>query len=296
MPPGVRLGMRAGSLMRVLIVNRAMGTLFGGGEAFDFGAAGALAARGHRVTVITGRPLFGAPNRLEAAGVSFEYLAIPGLRRLAYLTARRSSKISAGLYHLDNWIFERRVLAWLDRGQKSRHFDVVQCCALFRLPDWLLSRHGIPVVTWLPGPPSGRKRAHLRKLLRRSGFGMFARGATCADLTRQMGLRPGVDFAVVEPGIDVPPAAAGASTAVRVELGLPPDVLLGITVARLVPVKNLAVLIDAIAIAQSRSRVRWLVIGDGPERLFLERRTEARGVRDRVFFLGQASRARVHDC
>jgi glycosyltransferase involved in cell wall biosynthesis len=283
--------------MRILIVNRALGTFFGGGESFDLGSARELGRRGHAVTVVTGRPLLRpAPNRFEGDGVAIEYLPVPGLRRLAYLAESLSPKLAAAIYQFDNWLFERRALAWLAKGGRFRKFDVVQCCSLFRLPEWCLRRWSMPVVSWLPGPPSGRARARLRRLIRHPRFGLFARGATCAELEKRMKLQPGSDFVVIEPGIDLRLADIPAPPGFRARLGVPDEAFLGATVARLIPVKNHRMLVEAVALAAAQIDIHWLVLGDGPERPSLERLVEARGLQGRVHFLGHCDPDEVHAC
>jgi glycosyltransferase involved in cell wall biosynthesis len=63
-----------------------------------------------------------------------------------------------------------------------------------------------------------------------------------------------------------------------------------VSVGRLVPWKGFAGLIDLMA---DLPEWRLVIIGDGPDRERLERRAEASGVRDRVFFKGARSKAEV---
>lgn len=65
------------------------------------------------------------------------------------------------------------------------------------------------------------------------------------------------------------------------------------TVARLVPVKNLGLLFDAVALASlDVPEVRLVVVGDGPERAALESRAAQGDLAGRVTFLGQVVPAR----
>lgn len=67
-----------------------------------------------------------------------------------------------------------------------------------------------------------------------------------------------------------------------------------VTAARLVPVKRLDLLIDAVAEASRRSGPIWLdIVGDGPERDRLVRRARAHGIGARVTFHGQLNRTGV---
>ena len=119
--------------MNILIVNRALGTLFGGGEHFDLNAAWHLTKRGHKATAITAKPLIGKPLKYDEVEVT--YVTSPNLRRYSYVTECVHNKVSAVLRHVDNWLFERQVLRWLSVGSRYRKFDVVQCCSLFNLPQ-----------------------------------------------------------------------------------------------------------------------------------------------------------------
>jgi glycosyltransferase involved in cell wall biosynthesis len=92
---------------------------------------------------------------------------------------------------------------------------------------------------------------------------------------------------VVHPGVELPdgtgsgetrPASGADAAARRPTIG---------TVARLVPVKDLGLLLDAVAlVAQQFPEVRAAIVGDGPERALLEERAGAADLRGRVEFPG----------
>ena len=280
--------------MNILIVNRALGTLFGGGESFDYNAARHLMKRGHRVTMITGRPLLGAP-RNTVSDVKVVHVPAPSLRRFAYMTEGVNSKLSAAFRHLDNALFEWAVWRWYS-AQEAGAFDIVQCCALFSLPRRLLGAARQPVVSWLPGPPSGRVRRLLPGLIADRNFGLFTRGSPEWTLTK-MGFERSRDYEIIEPGIDL---ATIDSTpverdALRGTLGISADELCGVTTARLVPVKNLGLLLEGIAQAKRRGAIwQWLIIGDGPLESRLRQRARALGVLDQIHFLGHRPHAEVY--
>lgn len=282
--------------MRILIVNRALGILVGGGESFDLGLARQLVARGHRVTLVTGKPPFHqAPNQFPF--METVYVPIPNLRKYAYATEMLNTKISAAFYHLDNWLFERAVYRWFKHHGAGRKFDVVQCCSLFRLPQWLLKSSRQAVVAWLPGPPSGQARRAISRLVRDPRFGLFAHGTPVWTLEGEMGLRRGLDFQIIEPGVDLcrVEAAVGCRMVRRHEIGLKEHDLVGMTTARLVPVKNLDLLLKGIAEAKARGvRWHWLIAGDGPERPRLERLVGQLGLQRYVRFLGHLELDTVH--
>jgi len=280
--------------MKILIVNRALGTLFGGGESFDYNAARHLAARGHEVTLITGKPLWGLAKNIFP-DLKVIYVAAPNLRRFAYATEKISCKLSAAFYHLDNALFERAVLRWF-AAQPQNAFDIVQCCSLFALPEQLLNRYEQAVISWLPGPPSGRVRGRLPRLVANPHFGLFAHGSPEWTLLK-MGFARGREFEIIEPGIELSAIDLIASDrcAQRRQLGIGSEDMLGITTARLVPVKNLALLLEALAGAKQRGVIwNWLFIGDGPLASELKQRAKALGISSQVHFLGHKPQQEVH--
>ncbi|MFN7917473.1 MAG: glycosyltransferase [Vicinamibacterales bacterium] len=97
---------------------------------------------------------------------------------------------------------------------------------------------------------------------------------------------------VIYNGIDVGPVPPPEQRAeVRQSLGVSDDTLVLATVARLDPVKDLGVLLDAVH-ATPDVPMLLLVIGDGAERPALEARAAALGLGPRVRFLGHRNDAR----
>jgi glycosyltransferase involved in cell wall biosynthesis len=82
----------------------------------------------------------------------------------------------------------------------------------------------------------------------------------------------------------------------RRELGIPADSLVVVSVANLRPVKNHAMLLDAMALLRERvPGVLLLLVGDGPSRAGLEHRAAALGLDGQIRFLGQrAAGWRMH--
>jgi glycosyltransferase involved in cell wall biosynthesis len=91
---------------------------------------------------------------------------------------------------------------------------------------------------------------------------------------------------LVPNGVDLERAAsAGAREAVRAALGAGPEVVVILSVARLVPQKGLDTLIDAFARVPGRPHL-WIA-GDGTQRRELEARAARLGVSDRLRLLGR---------
>jgi len=73
----------------------------------------------------------------------------------------------------------------------------------------------------------------------------------------------------------------------RYELGLSPELFVMGTVARLDPVKNQAMMLEAFAkVNRQRPETRLIIVGDGPERAALEQKTSVLGIKNVVIFTG----------
>ncbi len=81
------------------------------------------------------------------------------------------------------------------------------------------------------------------------------------------------------------PVAAELRQAQRREWGVPEDAFVVGTVARLVPVKNHRLLIEAARLLEADVHV--VLVGDGPERPMLARLARELGIESRVHFVGQ---------
>lgn len=96
-------------------------------------------------------------------------------------------------------------------------------------------------------------------------------------------------IAVIPLGLDLAPFLTCAHRAgrLRAELGLSPRTPLVGLVARLVPIKGVDLFLRAASLVRERiPDVRFLVVGDGPEREALEDQAAALGLEDAVRFLG----------
>ena len=132
------------------------------------------------------------------------------------------------------------------------------------------------VVSWHNAVLGQHRGAALARLLQRA----VARGADltlCAssDLlaeARRLGARQAQLLAVAAP---TPPAATVSRSVLRASLGLADHAVLILTVARLAPQKSLSLVLDVAAALRGRDDLRFVVVGEGPERPALERRISA---------------------
>lgn len=138
--------------------------------------------------------------------------------------------------------------------------------------------------------PSGKRRLANRFLRR-----LAARSFGVSNDVRLHIVAEGFDpdrVGVIYNGIDVGPAPMPAlRTEVRASLGVDDGTLVLATIARLDPVKDLGVLLDAVR-AAADVPLLLLVIGDGSEKTALEAQAAALGLSARVRFLGHRNDAR----
>jgi glycosyltransferase involved in cell wall biosynthesis len=110
------------------------------------------------------------------------------------------------------------------------------------------------------------------------------------DQLRTLERVPQRKLGLIYNGIDVGQAVEGARSRVRAQLGIPPDALVFVIVANLIPYKGHHDLIDAFARAAARLPVGWrlLVVGRddgiGPG---LRTQAESAGIAPNVVFLGE---------
>ncbi len=144
------------------------------------------------------------------------------------------------------------------------------------------ARPGVPVVVSVHGGDllavprwAGGERAVRRALA--SARLVLANSAGMAERARALGAR---DTRVVHLGTDLPPEPA---------LSAPRDPHL-VTVANLIARKRHADVLRALwLLREPYPHLRWVVVGDGPERPALERMADELGLRGRVEFRGGSS-------
>jgi glycosyltransferase involved in cell wall biosynthesis len=99
-----------------------------------------------------------------------------------------------------------------------------------------------------------------------------------------------VRFEVIPNGVDADRFAAGDRAAARQKIGLRPDDFAVAIVGRLSPEKDHGTFLRAAVEAAKRSaRAVFLIVGDGPERLSVERTIAYMGIEDRARLLGARS-------
>ncbi len=185
------------------------------------------------------------------------------------------------------------------RRHRSRIVHAHQCTAWFYAalsrilhpgPRLLLEEHG----RFHPEVERPLRRAVNRLLLRPLTHRFVA---VSADIRERLAVYEGLPreaIEVVPNGVPAPPPPDPAGRAGRrAALGLPADAFVVGTVGRFDPIKNLGLLVDALArVAPGVTNLRALMIGDGPEIEGLRRRAADAGLGDRVCFTGYRGDAR----
>jgi glycosyltransferase involved in cell wall biosynthesis len=245
----------------------------GGGETRHLAWARELTALGVDVEVITGAPLLGGP-RYPVDGVQATLLRSPYARDFVYRFQNRRGfgRLTMKALHLDEEWFCRA--AWRRIAASGRRPDIVHAHALHQAAR--LRTANIPVVINLPGLPNPRYTADLQE-----ADALVADGWAAAHLPATLG-RP---VERVQKGVDAEqfqPDGSNLRHVLRLQ-----DKRVVITVARLVPLKNLRLLIDAIAIVRERvPTVHLLIVGDGPEAEVLKHHAAALDLAGAVRFAG----------
>ena len=251
--------------MRVALVNRLAGIHRGGGEIYDLCLARALGEAGIEVEVITARPLL-SPSRNPIEAIPARYARTPYLRSAAHTLGRTGWR----LLDLDLRLFERAAFALL--ASSASRPDLVQVTGLPRLARRIESKLALPSLLLFPGPPSLAHREMILACRHVAGV-----GAVTPYLRENF--RPEIHD--VTAGVDAEHFRPGPSD-LRRDLRIPDGTPLILFAGRLVPLKNIPLLVEAfVELRRSLPSARLLVAGDGPMRSDLVRRAARAGLRTR---------------
>lgn len=194
--------------------------------------------------------------------------------QLPFRLARLMRQIQPDVVHCRNWN------SWLDTVVAHR---------LAGRPGKLVwSFHG-----FAGGAEWSAKRATISRLLVRFTDEVFA---VCQDSAERYADFAGFDagrFEVIYNGVDLSRFQAGVDAqSLRLELNLDPDAILITTVASLTEVKDHSALLRAMAQvhAQSKLKLRFLWLGEGPLRADLQAQAAALGLADILSMPGNSDR------
>jgi glycosyltransferase involved in cell wall biosynthesis len=179
--------------------------------------------------------------------------------------------------HLDEEWFCRA--AWRRISATSPQPDIVHAHPLHQAARLRIGDN--PVVINLPGPPNARYTGDLQQ-----ADALIADGWAAANLPAMLGrtverLPKGVDPERFNP--------SGRSLRATLRLN---DRRVVLTVARLVPIKNVRLLLEAVAIVRERiAGVHLVIVGDGPEAEALKHLAAVLEMSDAVTFVGSVPNA-----
>ena len=270
--------------MRVTMLVRCLAMMRGGGETRHLAWARELGALGVDVDIIAGRPLlFGGPRfPIDEANVTL--LRSPYTRDFVYRRQRRRGfgRLTAAVLRADEEWFCRA--AWRRIAGRAEKPDVVHAHALYQAAR--LRPDDTPVVINVPGEPPERSRNDLAQADALIGDGWAA---------EHLPARLGMPIHRVPKGVDADSFSPDGPS-LREDLHLERRRVV-VAVARLVPIKNVPLLVEAIARVRERvPNVHLLIVGDGPERSAVRALVGELGLVDCVTFAGQVAHRDTPAC
>lgn len=253
---------------------RCLAMMRGGGETRHLAWMRELEALGVDVELITGEPLLLGAARHPVSEGRAVVLRTPYLRDAVYRwqNTRGFGRATMTALHLDDEWFCRA--AWKHIAASTPLPDVVHAHALHQTAR--LGRANVPVVINLPGAPHSRYAEDLRQ-----ADALIADGWAAEHLPMQLKcpvthVPKGVDSNLFSPHGPDHRDARGLD-----------GKLVVIAVGRLVPIKNVALLIDAMRLVRDRQpAAHLLIVGEGPARSSLDRQVAAHGLENAVTFAG----------
>jgi glycosyltransferase involved in cell wall biosynthesis len=256
---------------------RCLAMMRGGGETRHLAWARELTALGVDVDIITGAGLLGAA-RYHDDDVPVTIVRSPYTRDFVYRFQNRRGfgRLTMTALHVDEEWFCR--LAWRHIAARRQAPDIVHAHAVHQAAR--LRVGNVPVVINLPGAPNQRYADDLAQ-----ADALIADGWAAEHLPAILGLR----IERVPKGVDVDRFRPDGPD-LRTRRGLAGRIVM--TVARLVPLKNLTLLLDAFALVRARvTDARLIIVGDGPEAGALMRHAATLGIAADVTFAGEVPHA-----
>lgn len=158
--------------------------------------------------------------------------------------------------------------------------------AIAGVPVVVHTFHGHVLDGYFPRLPSALIRLAERGLSRLSERLITLSPALRDELVERYGVASADRFEVIPLGRDLDAFRGGARGELRAELGLPASATLVGAVGRLVPIKDVPLLVRAFARIAARRDAHLVLVGDGPERAAIEAAVRAHDLGARVRLLG----------
>lgn len=273
--------------LRLLFLNTRLS--IGGPAKVTTSLAETLASRGHEVVLAGGEPEPGEEPDPRAAAARVPQRRVAGLRR----PVRPLTDLTA-LLRIRGLLRELRPDALITTGSKSGALGRLAARLVRPRPQTIHVFHG-HVFRGHFGERTGRFFASVEKRLARISDDLVAVCASVEEDLRALGLHERARLHRIEIGYDLGPllVLGPPQGEFQQELGLPPEMRLVVCPARVCPVKNQQMLIEAVARAGDAlkaEQLRVLFVGDGIGVEALEARARELGVEDRVHFVGYRDR------
>lgn len=251
----------------------------GGGEVRDIRVARGLKKRGHKIKIVTGSPIL-KEEKFEFERLETLKVKSPWLRSFS---EKISSKIKANLRisgvvrRIDEAIF--RNLTLIKIKKKIREFDVVQLFGLGMAP--LASKiENMGKKTILVLTKDGKIGRYKNKINSLSGVVKIGKTKEHLDAGKhQINMNEIIPsyFRVME----------GIKKETKNKIGLDGKKKTLIYVGRLVEVKRVTKLVSLMSLLEEESEeFHLIVVGEGPERIDMEKLSKRRGIEEKITFLG----------
>jgi glycosyltransferase involved in cell wall biosynthesis len=253
---------------------RCLAMMRGGGETRHLAWARELTSLGVSVEMIAGRPLLLGGPRYPIDDLPVTLLRSPYTRNFVYRNQNRRGfgRLTMTALHVDEEWFCRA--AWRRIASSPHKPDLVHAHALHQAARLRVGE--IPVVINLPGEPNARYTADLQR-----ADALVADGWAAQHLPAKLGRK----VERVSKGVDAQRFCPDGPS-LREELRLSRRRIV-VAVTRLVPIKNVRLLVEAIAIVRARvPETHLLIVGDGPERSAIRVRVGELDLADSVTFAG----------
>jgi glycosyltransferase involved in cell wall biosynthesis len=255
----------------------------GGGENYTLHLADELRTMDCNPSFLLAKPLFSSP-RYPLTGFQTNYVSCPYLRDLGQKIASCFEKEALGrlfrylgsiLQKIDRGLFTYYAYRWLKKS--SKNYDVVHVLAHPELAGRISKEFRIPTVVFFPGPPSDTmKHDWIRKCtaVTTDGYSILQLKAIRPDAIR---IPIGIDAQRFNP----------VKNEVRSRHRIHEEDILFLYVGRFVPLKNLPFLLAAFSeLSKVNSKVRLMMIGEGPLLKMVKKQSQKLGVDHKVFFAG----------
>ncbi len=242
------------------------------------GGAEVLAARLARGLRDRARFLFACLDELGTLGEELRREGFP-----VHVLGRRPGLDWRCSYRLARWL-RREQVDVIHAHQYTPFFYGITARLLCRRPAVIFTEHG----RHFPDYPRRKRMLANRLLLRRRHRVVGVGEAVRRALIDNEGIRP-ERVEVICNGIDLAPFGAPAPDrgAVRREMGVGPDDLVMMLIARLDYLKDHATAIRTLArVVQQRPDARLVLVGEGPERGKIEEQVRRSGIEANVRMLG----------